>query len=149
MWCSGEPDDGLPDELGTGGIQTGRGFVQDEDLGTTHEGSCNHQTLSLAAREPDASVANHGLIAGGERVDKVVDAGGVGCRRDVVHGSQRRGVVESVDDVVQDRAGEDGGLLGDDGHQGTEGWGVQTSNVHAGEGDGRTPAMGGRGLVQG
>ena len=85
-------------------------LVEDQDRGVADDCARDRDPLSLAAREPDTAVADHGVIAIGELRDELVGVGDLG-------GTDNLGVREPVApirDVVPDRRVEQERLLGDD-----------------------------------
>ncbi len=81
--------------------------VQNEDGGLDKQGAGDGDALLLPAGEIDAALADFGVVAAGQRGDKVVGLGHLGRGDHLVVA----GVGPSVADVVADRAGEEHGLL--------------------------------------
>jgi hypothetical protein len=78
-------------------VQRGRRFVQDEDAGVSQQCSCDAQALTLAARQIESTVGQHGVVAAGQGTNEVVG---------VDHSVPRR-TRSPVGDVVGDGAGFD------------------------------------------
>ena len=73
---SGLPSQNVPGRL-----------VKEEDRGVLEERARNSNALLLAAAQPDATLADLGLIAVGEAQNTVVDLCRLRCRNDLVLGS--------------------------------------------------------------
>jgi hypothetical protein len=86
------------------------GFVEDEEGGADEQGACEGQALALASGEEDAVFADLGVVSFGKLLDEGMGEGGAGSLFDLV----RRCVGARVGDVVADRAGDEGRVLGDD-----------------------------------
>lgn len=60
-------------------VERARGLVEQQNVGLADEGPRNGHALPLTTRQGHATGANVGLVAVGERHDKVVDRGLAAC----------------------------------------------------------------------
>ncbi|TKW51306.1 hypothetical protein CTA1_2384 [Colletotrichum tanaceti] len=106
-------EDGLDAALGLA-VEGAGGLVEQQQRGPADEGAGDGDALLLAAREGDAGVADLGVVALGQGGDEVVDAGvaGGGVQGLVRHGGL---VLDAQQHVLADGAGEEVGLLRDEG----------------------------------
>ena len=93
-----------------GGIDGGRGVVEDQDARIEQQRAGNRDALALATREGQAALAHESLVAIGQLFDKRRRLCTLG--RLAYLSVRRLGLAEG--DVVADRGGEEVGVLGDD-----------------------------------
>ena len=58
------------------GIDRGQRLVEDQDRRVAQQRAGDRQALALAAGQPGAALADHGLVAVRQRLDEVVRVGG-------------------------------------------------------------------------
>ena len=92
------------------------GVVEDQDRRVDQQGPRDGDALALPARERVAPLADHGVVAVGERADELVGVGGDGGGVDLLVG----GVGPAVGDVVADGDREEEGLVLDDADGGAQ-----------------------------
>src|SRR5579884_825820 len=116
----------LDERLGLA-VEGGGGFVQYEDGRILQQGTRDRDALALAAGQPDAALANYGVVAFREFLDEVVSQGGLG--------RQHHGVLcytrLSIRDVVADGVVEQHGFLGNDADLRTQGRKGDVANIFA------------------
>lgn len=127
--------DALPHYLRALGVQAGGGFIQDEDFGSTGEGSCDDEALGLPAGETDAAVADGSGVPAGEGGDELVDVCCLGSCANVFGRVEWGRGFEAVADIVANGSGEEAGGLRDDRDEGAEGGDVQLADVAAADCD--------------
>ena len=66
------------------GVDAGEGVVQNQNAGIAQDGAGDGGALLLAAGESDAALADHGLVAVGERFDIGREPGDFGGAADLV-----------------------------------------------------------------
>ena len=102
------------------GIESGSGFIENQDGRILQNGTCNGDALSLSARQTAAAVADIGVVAVFRLHDEVVGIGNLGClfdfrveffRRDLLIRIFRFLVAKG--DVVAEGIVEEDGLLVD------------------------------------
>ncbi len=98
------------------GVEVGGGLVEHHDLGRLEQQAGDGQPLLLAAGQPVAAVADHGVEAVGQRVDHGGDLGAGQGGVELAFG----GVGLGVEQVVPDGVVEQVGVLGDDADGGGE-----------------------------
>jgi hypothetical protein len=119
------------------GVDRGEGIVQDEDPGVTGEGTGQGGTLSLAAREVDAALAQAGLVAVGEAANGFVELGDGGRGADGGH-DVRAVVFQAEGDILRDGLAEEERVLGDE----ADGPGACRGTARGGTPSRRTDALG-------
>ena len=102
--------DGFLDGLLGLRVEGARGLVEDEDGRVAQDGAGDREALLLAAGEPVAALADHGVVAVGQRQEVVVDLRCLRGRDELVVGGAGLGEPQ----VVGDGGVEEAGLLGDD-----------------------------------
>ena len=88
------------------GVETGRRLVEHEDRRVAQDRAGNRDPLTLAARETDPSLPEHGRIAVGELLDELMGGRSLGRGDDLL-----RIRLDAIRDVVRDRAREEDALL--------------------------------------
>ena len=91
-------------------VEVARRLVEDHDRRVLEQQPGDRQALLLAARQAVAALADDGVVAVGERGDRVVDARRPARRDELVVGGVGLGVAQ----VVADRLVEQVRVLGDD-----------------------------------
>ena len=66
------------------GIQRGGGFIENQDRCVAHDGAGNGQALALAGGQFAAALAQFGVVAVGQRLNKFVSTGHPGGGLDIV-----------------------------------------------------------------
>ena len=92
------------------GVERAGGFVEDEDARVGEDGAGDGETLTLAAGELDAALADDGVVLLGEALGELVYAGDAAGFHELLFG----GVGTAEEDVFADGAVEEEGLLQDD-----------------------------------
>ena len=92
------------------GVERAGGLVEDEDARVGEDGAGDGEALALAAGELDAALADDGVVAFGEALGELVDAGDAAGLQELLLG----GVGAREEDVLADGAVEEEGLLQDD-----------------------------------
>ena len=99
---------GLVDHRLALGVHARQGFVEDQDGGVLEDGPGDGDALALAAGEPGAALAHHGLVPLREPGDEVMDVGRPGGPLQLLLGGFGLGHAQ----VVRDGAVEQVGVLG-------------------------------------
>ncbi len=120
----------LDQELGLGVHRRG-GLVQHQDRRIFEDGAGDGQALLLPARELDAALADHGVIAFGQLQDELMGVGDLGGLDHL----GLAGVGAAEQDVFADGAMEEEHVLQHDGHLGAQALGLQVAHVMAVDGD--------------
>ena len=97
-------------------VEVAGGLVEDDHDRVLQQQPGDRQPLLLAAAEPIAALADHGVVAVGQRRDHVVDAGAPAGGVEFGH----RGVGLGIAQVVADRLVEQVRVLGDDADRRTQ-----------------------------
>ena len=100
------------------GVEGAGGFVEDEDARVGENGAGDGDALALAAGELDAALADDGVVAFGEALGELVDAGDAAGFHELLLG----GVGAGEADVFADGAVEEEGLLEDDAELLADSW---------------------------
>ena len=93
-------------------VHGARAVVEDEDRGFPYEGARDGEALPLPSRQRQAAAADEAVVAVGKLPDEVVGAGRPGGFLGLV----QRGVGLAPAQVLEDRAREEEGALGHQGH---------------------------------
>ena len=111
------------------GVETGCGFVEQDDGGVLQQGARDGDALSLAARERFAILADDRLVALGHAADKLV------ALRQLCHAAHFfvGGVALADADVIGNGGVEEQHVLEDDGVVAEQGFGVDVGDVVAAE----------------
>ena len=109
------------------GIQGGGRLVQNQDGGVLQKRPGNGEPLLLAAGKPHPGLADHGVEAPRQGLDKVQGIGGTGRRPHLGLG----GIAAAIHDVVAHRIVEENGLLGHHGELPAQAVQGQPANVLA------------------
>jgi hypothetical protein len=104
-----EVEAGLDEGFGFG-VEGAGGFVEDEDARVGEDGARDRDALALAAGELDAAFADDGVVAFGEALGKLVDAGDFAGGHELLFSGGGTGEL----DVLADGAVEEECLLEDD-----------------------------------
>ena len=113
------------------GIDRGQRFVQHQDRGIAQQGAGDGDALPLAAGQARAALADHGLVAVGQRGDEAVGVGGA-------RGGDQlgfRGVRAAETQVVLDGAVEQVGVLRDDRNHLAQRVGIERAQVAPADAD--------------
>ena len=119
--------EGLLDGVFADGVKGARRLVENQDLGVLQHHARQRQTLLLAARKLQATVAHLRLVAVGLRHDEVVDVGHAARRLNLFHA----GVWLGVEQVVKNGAVEEVRLLRHHTHALPQVGQVKVAHVHA------------------
>ena len=92
------------------GVEGAGGFVENEDAGVGEYGAGDGEALALAAGELDAALADDGVVALGETLGELVDAGDGAGFHELFFGGGGAGELY----VFADGSVEEEGLLEDD-----------------------------------
>lgn len=98
-------------------IQRGGGFVEDKDGGVFKDGAGDGDTLFFTAREFQATLADHGVVAVREALDEVVNTGRACGGDDVL----LAGVRTAIGNVVGNRIVEEHRILRHDADRAAQG----------------------------
>ena len=108
-------------------VEIAGGLVENQQLGVGQDRPGDRQSLPLAAAEPHAAFANHGLHTVGHAVDELGGIGGFGGGADFAFGR----VAPRIGDVLSDRAVEQKHILLDNPEQRTKRFDVVIPQIAA------------------
>ena len=80
-------------------------FVEDEDLGILQDRARDGHALLLAARQLEAALADHRVVAVGQTLDEIVDMRRSRCLDDLIGRSFRPAIVDVVENGVVEQHG--------------------------------------------
>src|SRR5262245_8856340 len=88
-------------------VERAGGLVENQDTGASEDRSRDRQSLTLAAGQLDAAIADWRVVSIREAIDELVGAGELGGRHDLAIG----GATDAVRDVLADAAREQRWIL--------------------------------------
>ena len=109
-----QPLECLLNESLRGGVDAGRGLVEDQDGSVFQKSSCDANALLLAHAQPDAPLTDPSIKPVGKASNELRGVGRLGGRDEFRFG----GIEATVENIFADRAIEEEGLLADDGDLG-------------------------------
>ena len=115
------------DQLLRLGVERGGRFVEDEDRRVAQDRAGDADALALPAREGEAALAHHGVVAVRHLRDELIRIGHLRGRDNF----RLRRVGPSISDVVTDRAEKEDGVLQNETDLPTQTFEMVIGNVHA------------------
>ena len=115
----------LLDVAFAGGVECAGGFIEYEYGGILEKGAGDGNTLALSAGENGAAFAYNSLKPFGEIFNEFEGIGVFCCLPDIFHA----GTGSPIEDVVEDGAGEEDGVLGDESDMASQGEDAVVANV--------------------